>query len=318
MDKKFFSDLKLPQPDYNLEVGSGSHGNQTAKIMMGIEQIFIKKPTDIALVQGDTNTVLGGAISASKLHIPVGHVEAGLRSHDRNMPEEINRILTDHIADFLFCPTDFAKRNLILEGVEKERIFITGNTIVDAIFQNKIIANTESNVIEYLGLEKKKYLLITLHRAENVDSEKNLKGIIESLERIAEFFDLVIIFPVHPRTKKMLNIFNIPVKRVKIIEPVGFIDFIMLEANARVILTDSGGVQEEACILRIPCVTLRHNTERPETVEVGANVLAGNDPDSILENVDHSLKRNNNWDSPFGDGESGKKIIDILLKNNCF
>ncbi len=306
MDKVFFEQLRLPEAKYNLDIGSGSHAEETGRMLISIEKVLLKEDPDIVLVEGDTNTVLAGALAASKLHIKVGHVEAGLRSYDKRMPEEINRILTDHISDYLFVPTEKAKQILLKEGISEDKIFVTGNTIVDAIHQNlKIVKGNKHS-------KSRKYFLLTLHRPENVDSRARFASILEALNKIAAEFHLPVIYPIHPRSYKMIRHFNLKPCNIEVIKPLDFLTFLQLEANARLILTDSGGVQEEACILDVPCVTIRDSTERPETLEVGANILVGNDSDKISESVKLMLDRENNWVNPFGDGRAGKRIIDIL------
>lgn len=313
LDKIFFKELELPDAKYNLEVGSGLHGEQTGKMLIGIEKILIEEKPDILLVEGDTNTVLAGALAASKLHIKVGHIEAGLRSFDRRMPEEINRILTDHISDFLFAPTEKAQELLIKEGISDDRIFVTGNTIVDAVHQNLLVTEKKVDNLGKLGLRKKEYFLVTMHREENVDSKERLRGILEGLERVYQVYNINIIFPIHPRTERRLKEFGLAIPSgVKAIEPLGFLEFLQIEANAQLILTDSGGVQEEACILNVPCVTLRDNTERPETIDVGGNSLVGTNPVNILKEANHMIHKSRNWVNPFGDGMAGKMILDIL------
>jgi UDP-N-acetylglucosamine 2-epimerase (non-hydrolysing) len=313
MDKIFFDALKLPPPKYNLEVGSGSHAEQTAKIMIGVEEVLQREKPDVVLVQGDTNTVMAGAISASKLHIPVGHVEAGLRSFDRLMPEEINRVIADHVSDYLFVPTKIAQRNLLREGINPTKIFITGNTIVDAVHQNLRIAQQSGNNLKILNLLPRNYFLVTAHRAENVDDKMRLTKIGEGLLHIQKEYSLPVIFPTHPRTEKKIREFGIQLEGITIISPQNFLEFLELEANAKLILTDSGGVQEEACILGVPCVTLRDNTERPETIEVGANTLSGVEPYTIVQATGKMLGAEGKWKNPFGDGTAALKIIDILL-----
>jgi len=312
MDRVFFEELELPQPKYNLDVGSGTHAEQTGKIMIGAEKILVKEKPDVVLVQGDTNTVLAGALAATKLHIKVGHVEAGLRSYDRRMPEEINRVLTDHISDYLFAPTEKAKQNLLREGIDESKIFVTGNTIVDAVYQNLEIAERKVNVLKDLGLKSKEYFIVTAHRQENVDVKERLKGILKGLELIHKEFSMPVVFPVHPRTQRRIKEFGFSLDGVDVIDPLSFLEFLQLEANARLVLTDSGGVQEETCILGVPCVTLRDNTERPETLEVGSNVLVGTKPERISEGVRTMLNRENNWRNPFGDGKTGERITRIL------
>ena len=313
LDKIFFEDLELPAAKYNLDVGSGTHAEETGKMLIGIEKVLKEEKPDVVLVEGDTNTVLAGALAASKLHIKVGHVEAGLRSYDRTMPEEINRVLADHVSDYLFAPTEQAKQNLLREGIEENKIFVTGNTIVDAVYQNLGIAERKVDVLNKLNLSSKEYFLITAHRQENVDIKERLKGILEGLELVYDEFNFPIIYPIHPRTMKKINEFGLEVQNgIRLIEPRGFLEFLQLEANAKLVLTDSGGVQEEACILKVPCVTLRDNTERPETLEVGSNILAGVNQNKILEDVKFMLNKERNWKNPFGDGWAGSMIIKIL------
>ena len=312
MDRVFFEELELPQPEYNLDAGSGTHAEQTGKIMFGVERVLKNVKPDIILVEGDTNTVMAGALAATKLHIKVGHVEAGLRSYDRRMPEEINRIVADHVSDYLFAPTEKAKQNLLREGVEEDKIFVTGNTIVDAVYQNLEIAKRKVNVLKDLGLKPKEYFLVTAHRQENVDVKERLKGILKGLELIHEEFSMPVIFPIHPRTRRRIREFGLSLDGVTVNDPLGFLEFLQLEANARLVLTDSGGVQEETCILGVPCVTLRDNTERPETLEVGSNIIVGTKREKILEGVKLMFNKENSWENPFGDGRAGERIIEIL------
>ncbi len=314
MDRLFFEELELPQAEHNLEVGSGSHGRQTGKIMSGVEKILEKERPDVFLVQGDTNTVLGGALAASKMRISVGHVEAGLRSFDRTMPEEINRVVVDHISDYLFAPTKTAKENLIREGILDKKISLTGNTIVDSIRQNLKLSKRKVNPLKDLGLKEKDYFLATVHRAENVDNRVRLNEILKGFRLISEEFSLPVVFPVHPRTRNRIREFGLELGGVSNINPMGFLEFLQLEAGARLVLTDSGGVQEETCILGIPCVTLRDNTERPETLEVGSNILAGADSEVIHEKTRFMMNVDSVWTNPFGDGIAGKRIITILSR----
>jgi len=315
LDKVFFDELELPKPKYNLRVGSGTHAEEIGKMVMGIEKVLLKEKPNIVLVEGDTNTVLAGALTASKLHTKVGHVEAGLRSFDREMPEEINRVLTDHCSDFLFAPTEKQKEILLGEGISKEKIFVTGNTIVDAVYQNSRI-HPKADILKELNLRLQRYFLLTIHRPENVDKKERFKRILQAMDFVFEKYSLSIIYPIHPRSKKMLKTFDLKVpKGLKLINPVGFLEFSSLEKNAQLIFTDSGGVQEESCILKIPCITLRDNTERPETIDVGANVLAGADPQKILNSTEIMINKKRNWKNPFGDGRSGKKIVDIILNH---
>jgi len=312
MDKVFFEQLELPQPNYNLDVGSASHAEQTGKIMDGVEKILMHEKPEVVLVQGDTNTVMAGALAASKLHIKVGHVEAGLRSYDRTMPEEINRVVADHVSDYLFAPTEISKQNLLREGILEDRIFVTGNTIVDSVYQNLEIAMRKVNVLAELGLKPKEYFLVTSHRQENVDNRERLGEIIRGLDLIQSKFGLPVVFPVHPRTQKMVESFGFEFNGIKAIEPLGYLEFLQLEANARLALTDSGGVQEEACILGVPCVTLRENTERPETLDVRANVLAGARSEEMMKAVMRMLEAEAEWKNPFGDGCTGDRIVQII------
>ena len=313
MDGIFFKELELQDAKYNLNIGSGTHAEETGKILIGIEKVLIEENPDVVLVEGDTNTVLGGALGATKLHITVGHVEAGLRSYDRNMPEEINRVLADHVSDYLLAPTEKAKGNLLREGIDENKIFVTGNTIVDAVYQNLEIAERKVDVLNDLNLEKGKYFLVTAHRQENVDVKDRLRGISDGLESIYNEFDLPVIYPIHPRTLKRINEFGLRISEgVELIDPTGFLEFLELEANAKLVLTDSGGVQEETCILKVPCVTLRDNTERPETLEVESNVLAGCNSNEIIKSVDLMADKKTNWENPYGDGTAGKQIVAIL------
>jgi len=314
MDQTFFEQLKLPDANYNLDIGSGSHAEQTGKMLIGIEKILLKEHPDAVLVEGDTNSTLAGALAATKLHIKIGHVEAGLRSYDRKMPEEINRLLVDHCSDFLFAPTKKAKKTLLGEGVEEKKIFVTGNTIVDAVLENFKISKQFKSILEQLDLHKGKYFLATVHRQENVDDENRFLRIVIGLEKVKSKFRIPLIYPIHPRARKRLSEFKIIPKNLKLVEPLNYLSFLQLEGNAKLVLTDSGGIQEETCILKVPCVTLRDNTERPETLDVGSNILAGSNPHEIVEKTQMMLNRSNNWKNPFGKGDAGFKIVDILRK----
>jgi len=312
MDRIFFEQLELPQPDHNLDVGSGNHGEQTGRILADLEAVLMAERPDVVLVQGDTNTVLAGALAASKLHIKVGHVEAGLRSYDRSMPEEINRVVADHVSDYCFAPTETSKSNLLKEGIAEEKIHVTGNTIVDSVYQNLEIAMRKVNILADLDLEPKGYFLVTSHRQENVDSRERLGEIIRGLQMVKSEFGLPVVFPVHPRTRKMAESFGFELDGIQAIEPLGFLEFLQLEAGARLALTDSGGVQEEACILGVPCMTLRDNTERPETLDVGANLLAGADALRMVDRAKRIMQQGNGWKNPFGDGKASQLIIEAL------
>jgi UDP-N-acetylglucosamine 2-epimerase (non-hydrolysing) len=316
MDKVFFEQLELPEAKHNLDIGSGTHAEQTGKMLIGIERVLLKEKPDIVLVEGDTNTVLAGALAAVKLGIKVGHVEAGLRSYDRQMPEEINRILADHCSDLLFAPTSASKSTLVSEGIPEDKIFVTGNTIVDAVYQNMDIAKKKRGQNRALGVDSCGYFLVTLHRQENVDNAQRFQNVLKGMQMVQERFGLPIIYPIHPRAKKMLKKFELRTKGITMTKPLDYLNFLRLESNAKLILTDSGGVQEEACILRVPCVTLRDNTERPETLEVGANVLAGTDPKTIAKKVQMMLKGKKRWKNPFGNGKAGQRIVKILREKN--
>ncbi|MBO3842743.1 MAG: UDP-N-acetylglucosamine 2-epimerase (non-hydrolyzing) [Candidatus Brockarchaeota archaeon] len=312
MDRVFFEQLGLPEPKHNLEAGSGTHGEQTGRMLIGIEKVLMKEKPDIVLVCGDTNTVLAGALAASKLLVRIGHVEAGLRSFDRSMPEEVNRVLTDHVSDYLFAPTEKAKGNLLKEGVSEEKIFVTGNTIVDAVYQNIRLAEKNANALEKIGVNGGEYFLTTVHRQENVDNKQRFRNILEGLELLQRDFSLPVVYPIHPRARRRMQEYGLDGGSLTMVEPLDYLSFLQLESKARLILTDSGGVQEEACILRVPCVTLRYNTERPETLDVGANVIAGTEPGSILEKTMLMMGRSREWENPFGDGRAAERIISVI------
>ncbi len=315
MDRVFFEQLELPEADYNLDVGSGSHAEQTGKMLIGIEKVLKEDKPDIVLVEGDTNTVLAGALAAVKLGVKVGHIEAGLRSYDRIMPEEINRVLADHCSDMLFAPTEKSRRILLGEGISEDKVYVTGNTIVDAVNQNLEISRRKVNPLKDLRLEERSYFLATVHRQENVDNKTRFQGILKGLELIVERFSLPVVYPVHPRTRRQMERFGIKPASLKLIEPLDYLSFLQLEYNAKAVLTDSGGVQEETCIMRVPCVTLRYNTERPETLEVGSNILAGTIPEEILKKTEMMVDAKREWLNPFGDGKAGERIIKIIQEN---
>lgn len=317
MDRVFFQDLELPDPKYNLNVGSGTHGRQTGAILIAMEKVFMEERPDVVLVQGDTNTVLAGALAAAKLSITIGHVEAGLRSFDRRMPEEVNRVLADHMSDMLFAPTEVSMQNLLGEGIDLKKIHVVGNTVVDALVQNMEISHRRGKALAALGLRPQGYLLGTLHRQENVDDPVRLRNLIDGLSLSGTELGVKVILPLHPRTKKNIVSFGMLLpENVQMIDPVGYLDFLQLEANALLLMTDSGGIQEEACILHVPCVTLRDSTERPETVAVGGNVLAGADPKLILQGAKDMMSRNRDWTCPLGDGRSAERILDIIVAHS--
>ncbi|MDX2367874.1 MAG: UDP-N-acetylglucosamine 2-epimerase (non-hydrolyzing) [Colwellia sp.] len=316
MDSIFFKELKLPAPHYNLGVGSGLHSNQTGNILIEMEPILIQEKPDVVLVQGDTNTVLSGALAASKLDIKVGHIEAGLRSYDRTMPEETNRIMTDHISDFLFAVGPNQHAILAKEGIDLDKIFTVGNTVSDSLFQHLDISASTSTILTDLDVESGKFFLVTAHRASNVDVMANLMELLALFDKLHAKYSQTIVWPIHPRTQAKLKEFGIELPSyLKLIPPIGYLDFIQLQKHAQLILTDSGGIQEEACLLGVPCITLRENTERPESIEVGANVLVGRDADKALAAADKWLSTTSgdfNWKNPFGDGHVAELILDII------
>jgi len=312
MDRVFFMQLELPDAKYNLDVGSGTHGKQTGKMLGGIENILLQESPDVVLVEGDTNTVLAGALAAVKLGIKVGHVEAGLRSYDRRMPEETNRVLTDHCSDYLFAPTPKSKEILLHEGIAENQIFMVGNTIVDAVHQNLEIAKSKTHILSELCVDEGKFMLATSHRQENVDNKNRFAGIIKGLQLVQREFGVPLIYPIHPRARKQLDLFSIDTCGLTLVEPLDYLSFLKLESKTNLVLTDSGGVQEETCILGVPCITLRDNTERPETLEVGSNILAGTDPRKILQAAKLICAQKKVWVNPFGDGKTASKIINIL------
>ena len=314
MDKQFFKDFDLDAPDYVLDTHSTSLPTQIAKMITGMEDILSKNEPDLVLVYGDSNSALGPALACAKMGISIGHIEAGLRSFDRTMPEEINRVVVDHISDFLFAPTDICKNNLMQEGIDSKRIFVTGNTVVDSIFYINDVAKTNSTILDSLKLTKNSFSVLTLHRPSNVDDPKKLEEILTSLNKICEEFSTKIIFPVHPRTKKNLESFGLSIpKNLIVLSPLGYLDFVQLQNNSQVILTDSGSIQEEACILGIPCMTIRDNTERPESIEVKANVLTKSDYKSIKESFEKQTKIFTDWKNPYGDGTASQQILDVCL-----
>ncbi len=324
MSDTFFKDLDIQTPDYNIHVGSGTHGKQTGLMMKGIEEVLLDEKPDIVLVQGDTNAVLAGALVASKLHIAIGHVEAGLRSFDMTMPEEVNRRAADVCSTMYFIPTIESAINLLAEGYSRKNLFVTGNTVVDACFRHLEIAKKrgiEEETLKTLNIETMENILtLTMHRAENVDVKERVVSIIEALK---ELDDMNIIFPIHPRTKTMLEKFELfdelnNLEHVHIIKPLGYLDFLQLTSASTLILTDSGGLQEEAITLSVPALTLRYNTERPETVTAGGNILVGSNKDAILENARKILDdkdfadKMKNAVNPYGDGDSAKLTVDAI------
>jgi len=313
MSDLFFKELEIPEPDYNLGIGSGSHGAQTGRMLIAIEEVLLKEKPDLVIVYGDTNSTLAGALSASKLHIKLAHVEAGLRSFNRDMPEEINRIVADHLSDILFCPTETAVENLKREGIT-EGVYLVGDIMFDALMHFSKISETKSNILERFDLKPKGYYLATIHRAENTDNYERLKNILTALSQL----DMPVIFPIHPRTKSRVKEYNLEflLEKIRVIEPVGYLDMIKLEKNAKAILTDSGGVQKEAFWLKVPCITLRDETEWVETVKSGWNRLVGADCDKILSIVKNTGPGE---DVDFKDEYSAEKMVAVLEnKGECY
>jgi UDP-GlcNAc3NAcA epimerase len=307
MSALFFEELDIPEPDYNLGIGSGPHGQQTGRMLEAIEQVLLDERPDWVLVYGDTNSTLAGALASVKLHISVAHVEAGLRSFNRRMPEEHNRVLTDHVATLLFCPTPTAVDNLAREGITRG-VHNVGDVMYDAVLHNIGIAEKRSNVLERLELQPKGYLLATVHRAENTDDRARLAGIVEAFGLLAE----PVVFPAHPRTRAALATFGLSLApNVQVIEPVSYLDMLLLEKHACLILTDSGGVQKEAYFFAVPCVTLREETEWVETVEMGWNVVVGIEPQQILQTL-HSLTPPRTRPELYGNGQAAEQIMQLL------
>jgi UDP-N-acetylglucosamine 2-epimerase len=330
MDKVFFEELELPKPNYHLGVGSASHARQTGMMLERIEPILEKEKPEIIIVYGDTNSTLAGALTSAKLNIPVAHVEAGLRSYNWNMPEEINRLLTDHLSTFLFCPTNQAVHNLLKEGIKDGKSKVVkkvGDVMYDSILYYSQIAEKKSTILKDLDLLSNiphselltpNYYLATLHRAENTDNPKRLKSILKALNEIGR--DTTVIFPLHPRTKKMMKAYHLfsETQKIKLIEPVCYLDMLKLEKNAKAILSDSGGVQKEAYWFRIPCLTLREETEWVETVESGWNILVGTMMKKIVEEIKYGggRKRTSKRMKIFGDGKASEKIVQILFHHS--
>ncbi len=322
MSAFFFRDLGLPKPDVYLGVGSASHAVQTACIMERFEPVLINEKPELLLVVGDVNSTVACALTAVKMGIKVGHIEAGLRSFDRSMPEEINRLLTDQISDFLFTTCLDANKNLLREGIAPEKIFFVGNTMIDSLLRHLALAR-KSEIKAQLGLIGVKFGILTLHRPSNVDDLNTLQRIMGAISRISS--SIPIIFPVHPRTQKQLGQLNFLYynekhkKGIRIIEPLGYLDFLSLLERASIVLTDSGGIQEETTILGIPCLTLRDNTERPITIREGTNRLVGTDPKRIEEEalriIKKGLKRKRLKRPKYWDGRAGERIVKVLLKN---
>jgi len=314
MDKIFFEELHLPLPKYNLGVGSGNHGEMTGKMLIAIEKILLDEKSDFVFVQGDTNTVLAGALAGSKLGLKICHVEAGLRSYDRTMPEEINRVIADHVSDYLFCPTELEANICKKEAIDNSKIFVVGNTIVDSVYQNIQLAN-EFEILNKYSLKEKEYILLTMHRPSNADNKEILRSQLDNISELAKQNNLKLIFPKHPRTKNNITKFGLKIpENIDLFEPLGYLETLVLIKNAKVICTDSGGIQEEACILKTPSLTLRENTERPQTIQVGASILVGSNREKLFDSY-NKLVNNINWNNPFGNGDTSEKIINILISD---
>lgn len=318
MSRIFFENLNLPKPDIYLGVGSASQAVQTAKIMIEFEKVLLREKPNLIIVVGDVNSTLACALTAAKLNIQVGHVEAGLRSFDRSMPEEINRLLTDAISDYLFITEESARINLLKEGKPEEKIYFVGNVMIDTLLNNLEKAD-RSQILSTLSLKPKDYALLTLHRPSNVDSKESFEGILNALEEIQK--SIPIVYPIHPRARRRIREFGlekrmIGISHLKVIKPLGYLDFLKLMKESKLVMTDSGGMQEEITVLGIPCLTLRRNTERPITVNIGTNVVVGNDPKRIIEEVNKILKGNTKKGRipDLWDGKAAQKIVRILRK----
>ncbi|MBN1556395.1 MAG: UDP-N-acetylglucosamine 2-epimerase (non-hydrolyzing) [Phycisphaerae bacterium] len=315
MSKVFFDELHIPRPEINLEIGSGSHGRQTGAMLARIEEVLLNETPDVVLIYGDTNSTLAGALAAVKLHIPVAHVEAGLRSFNRRMPEEINRIVADSVSTLLLCPTATAVENLNREGVD-HGVHLVGDVMYDSVLYNTRLAEKSSDILDRLGLESKSYYLSTIHRAENTDDPSRLTGILDAFSRLTR----PIVLPLHPRTRKTLGAgLETLTDRVRVIDPVPYLDMLMLEKHARMILTDSGGVQKEAYWFDVPCVTLRDETEWVELAQAGCNRVVGAEAKNILqavrefETLNAVLPENRPTDL-YGDGHAAEKIVECLVQ----
>jgi UDP-N-acetylglucosamine 2-epimerase (non-hydrolysing) len=316
MSKVFFEDLELPKPDIYLGIGSGSHAEQTAKVMIEFEKVLAAEKPDMVIVVGDVNSTVACSLVAAKMHVPVSHVEAGLRSFDRSMPEEINRLATDAISDYLFVSENSGIYNLINEGVPDEKVFFVGNVMIDSLFQNMVKAN-QTTVLEDLKLKPKSYALVTLHRPSNVDEKDNLEKVLRIFSAINEQVEIV--FPIHPRTRKMFETFGLTekvaaMKNLKIIDPQPYHEFLRLMKEAKFVLTDSGGIQEETTVLNVPCLTMRENTERPVTIEIGTNLLVGTDEEDVMDaclEILHGKTKKGKIPEKW-DGKASERILDAI------
>jgi UDP-N-acetylglucosamine 2-epimerase len=309
MSRVFFGELGIQEPNINLEVGSGLHGRQTGEMLLRIEEVLLEQKPDCVLVYGDTNSTLAGALAACKLRICLSHVEAGLRSFNREMPEEHNRVLTDHISDMLLCPTKRAVVNLEREGITRN-VHLVGDVMYDSVLHNLKLAEKRSQILEKLALKQKDYVLATVHRAENTENTEKLKSIFQTLEKIA-LNGLSVIVPLHPRTRNKLDSLRLPLSNLQLIKPVSYLEMLLLQKQAKVIVTDSGGMQKEAYWLRIPCVTLRDETEWAETVESGWNMLVGSESNRILKAV-NDPHPGSSFEDVYGDGKAAERIVHLI------
>jgi len=315
MSGSFFKELNIQKPDYNLGIKAGLHGEQTGKTMIEFEKVCLKEKPQLVVVVGDVNATIACALAASKLHIKVAHIEAGLRSFDKNMPEEINRILTDHISDYLFTSCEDGKKNLLKEGINKKKIFFVGNIMIDTLLK-QIQKTKKSKILKKLNIKHREYALLTLHRPSNVDNKKRLKNLLETFKIISQ--KITIVFPAHPRTIKQLKKFKLKLGNQKseilITPPLGYLDFTNLLDNSKLLLTDSGGLQEESTVLKIPCLTLRENTERPITVDIGTNIIVGTNKNKIIKEVNKILsgKGKRGKQPKYWDGKTSQRIVKIL------
>jgi UDP-N-acetylglucosamine 2-epimerase len=314
MSDIFFEELELPRPQHTLQVGSGTHARQTGEMMIAIEELLMTETPDAALVYGDTNSTIAGALAAAKLGVPVAHIEAGLRSFDRSMPEEINRCVTDHLSTWHFCPTDVAVKNLAREGISRN-VHIVGDVMYDALlYYNQ--KESGRDVLAEIGVEPHSYALCTIHRAGNTDDPDRFRAIWQGVSRLSD--ELPVVLPLHPRTLKVVEQLDQSIPRgIHVIEPVGYLEMLALERNAKLIVTDSGGVQKEAYMQHVPCLTMRENTEWTETVESGWNRLVGSDPGKLLAAAADFLSSGPPAEHPdlYGDGHAGEKVIELLQEN---
>lgn len=314
MDRVFFEDMALREPDHQFELRERPPYIQIATTMRRIAQIA--RGADLVIVHGDTNTTVAGSLLANKLETPLAHVEAGLRSFDKKMPEEVNRTIADHLSDLLFAPTKISQENLARENISRG-IHVVGNSVIDALMGLIGVAEERSRILDRLGIEPGEYILLTFHRAENVDNEAHLARALTAFDMVAKTTALPIVFPIHPRTSNRLVSSGLEktardIAGLRRIDPIGYLDMLVLEKHAALVMTDSGGLQEESCFFRVPCVTLRESTERPETLEIGANALAGTEPNRVRAAVFRQLRAPRKWPNPFGDGSTGQNISRIV------